>query len=48
MADGFLHVAPHAGAWIETVQPSVTLTCRLVAPHAGAWIETFTTADRRA
>ncbi len=33
-------VAPHAGAWIETL-----LSCRLysstqVAPHAGAWIET--------
>jgi len=33
-------VAPHAGAWIETISPvwyGVPLT---VAPHAGAWIET--------
>ena len=33
-------VAPHAGAWIETL---VACCCRLqrsVAPHAGAWIET--------
>ena len=41
------HVAPRAGAWIETVididlQPSI----RRVAPRAGAWIETGTTATQ--
>ena len=33
-------VAPHAGAWIETL---IVLICPheiQVAPHAGAWIET--------
>ena len=35
-----LVVAPHAGAWIETVN-FVALGANLgVAPHAGAWIET--------
>jgi len=33
-------VAPHAGAWIETVNRFVGKCWRLVAPHAGAWIET--------
>ena len=34
-------VAPHAGAWIETLngQPMITMKPK-VAPHAGAWIET--------
>ena len=33
-------VAPHAGAWIETLQAPGAGTATLVAPHAGAWIET--------
>ena len=34
------HVAPHAGAWIETYRvPGDEFSIR-VAPHAGAWIET--------
>jgi len=33
-------VAPHAGAWIETVKGKDEATGTLVAPHAGAWIET--------
>ena len=33
-------VAPHAGAWIETLG-GLTMPYRIaVAPHAGAWIET--------
>ncbi len=32
-------VAPHAGAWIETIL-ILDLFLLLVAPHAGAWIET--------
>jgi len=34
-------VAPHAGAWIETMQGLVILNRKKVAPHAGAWIETL-------
>ena len=34
-------VAPHAGAWIETVGSSDDFPSPDVAPHAGAWIETF-------
>ena len=34
------HVAPHAGAWIETAYAIKLLIIILVAPHAGAWIET--------
>ena len=37
-------VAPHAGAWIETLpkmEPSIE---EPVAPHAGAWIETVMVA----
>ena len=34
------HVAPHAGAWIETHCASVSMRAICVAPHAGAWIET--------
>ena len=33
-------VAPHAGAWIETVGDVPTPKTDKVAPHAGAWIET--------
>ena len=33
-------VAPHVGAWIETlVMLGVVANC-IVAPHVGAWIET--------
>ena len=34
-------VAPFAGAWIETLSPSIRLVSSLVAPFAGAWIETL-------
>ena len=34
------HVAPHAGAWIETASLCMTERLKKVAPHAGAWIET--------
>ena len=33
-------VAPRAGAWIETDQPTSQLKLIFVAPRAGAWIET--------
>ncbi len=33
-------VAPHAGAWIETVVSRLHCLLWIVAPHAGAWIET--------
>ena len=33
-------VAPHAGAWIETIKSTITKMHMVVAPHAGAWIET--------
>ena len=34
-------VAPHAGAWIETLDTLFASEAFLdVAPHAGAWIET--------
>jgi len=36
------HVAPHAGAWIETFKAMLGGTDTVVAPHAGAWIETST------
>ena len=35
-------VAPHAGAWIETLYRLRVQTVTQVAPHAGAWIETGT------
>ncbi len=35
-------VAPHAGAWIETMQRPFRAGHGRVAPHAGAWIETRT------
>ena len=34
-----MHVAPHAGAWIEMVKDMDREKKRGVAPHAGAWIE---------
>ena len=33
-------VAPHVGAWIETLMLSQTNQLQAVAPHVGAWIET--------
>ena len=33
-------VAPHAGAWIETINQYIFTIFPKVAPHAGAWIET--------
>ena len=33
-------VAPHAGAWIETLFVRNAEGKTMVAPHAGAWIET--------
>jgi len=39
-AGGTVHVAPHAGAWIETYLPKYQDKIPSVAPHAGAWIET--------
>ena len=33
-------VAPHAGAWIETIYHGKFAYLNKVAPHAGAWIET--------
>ena len=38
---GAQHVAPHAGAWIETQGDCASLDKIVVAPHAGAWIETL-------
>ena len=35
-------VAPHAGAWIETISTPTGYFQGNVAPHAGAWIETNT------
>ena len=34
-------VAPHAGAWIETLPNIFFFQINNVAPHAGAWIETY-------
>ncbi len=34
------NVAPHAGAWIETIVKGNKGNFTAVAPHAGAWIET--------
>ena len=33
-------VAPHTGAWIETLSILTIYTPLAVAPHTGAWIET--------
>ena len=38
-------VAPHAGAWIETVTIRGLHKEIPVAPHAGAWIETHRGRD---
>ena len=40
----WIFVAPHVGAWIETLAPAASIGRVYVAPHAGAWIET---AERR-
>jgi len=37
---GTSSVAPHAGAWIETLPDILQIVLQVVAPHAGAWIET--------
>ena len=37
---GAIIVAPHVGAWIETVKIAWTNLKLIVAPHVGAWIET--------
>ena len=34
-------VAPHVGAWIETVLHGLGYSVDYVAPHVGAWIETL-------
>ena len=34
-------VAPHTGAWIETIISFIIPTSTTVAPHTGAWIETM-------
>ena len=36
----FAVVAPHMGAWIETLCTCLCCCCECVAPHMGAWIET--------
>ncbi len=33
-------VAPHVGAWIETIKKEKLNELYVVAPHVGAWIET--------
>ena len=33
-------VAPHAGAWVETLGAVANRGGSWVAPHAGAWVET--------
>ncbi len=38
---GAIIVAPHVGAWIETVKIALTNLKLIVAPHVGAWIETL-------
>ena len=34
------NVAPHVGAWIETLSLQSSPAALFVAPHVGAWIET--------
>ena len=34
-------VAPHVGAWIETLRVLFKSHVDKVAPHVGAWIETY-------
>ena len=41
-----MSVAPHAGAWIETISAARQCGGGLVAPHAGAWIETSPSMSR--
>ena len=36
-----LLVAPHVGAWIETIRLAEANADKAVAPHVGAWIETL-------
>ncbi len=38
--DDVAAVAPHVGAWIETVGQALVHHLKVVAPHVGAWIET--------
>jgi len=38
---GDRHVAPYAGAWIETEIAIAKAKTEAVAPYAGAWIETI-------
>ena len=35
------NVAPHTGAWIETLNSDEVVNDFIVAPHTGAWIETY-------
>jgi len=37
---GTHHVAPRAGAWVETNTPNILVSVADVAPRAGAWVET--------
>ena len=37
----YRNVAPHTGAWIETLVRLLAISDRIVAPHTGAWIETI-------
>src|SRR3546814_11199559 len=41
-------VAPHAGAWIETLMTACSISRPRVAPHAGAWIEKKSWSSRTA
>ena len=36
-----MNVAPHVGAWIETIANASLNKTNRVAPHVGAWIETW-------
>ena len=46
--DDVIEVAPHVGAWIETITREPLALIPTVAPHVGAWIETGRTlANRR-
>ena len=41
-------VAPHVGAWIETILRLTGVSSAKVAPHVGAWIETYYSRSHRA
>ena len=41
LSNSVFRVAPHVGAWIETVFDLLTMPAGNVAPHVGAWIETL-------